>query len=143
MSYPEKVNLNGKIYKHDSSGIYKFGARKTIDVLSYDMLLDLGGVDVSNEWPQVGDEVITNSGRKAKILGKHKGNLWIEYSESEIHNTICESDIRKPKTPEEELRDELMEMATTAMSDKSFDLAHNCYYLVSGLMHKYKIEPRE
>lgn len=97
----------------------------------------------SDEWPQVGDEAITTSLSLVVILGIDRNTAWVRYKDKpHIYNSLSISNLSKPKTPEEELRDDLMDMATAAMSNKDFDLEHNCYYLVSGLMKKFNIKPQ-
>lgn len=94
-----------------------------------------------NEWPQVGDEVQTSVGNGAIALGEDKNGMYIVMIDG-CYRAMAIDALKKPKTPEEELRDDLMDMATTAMSNNDFDLEHNCYYLVSGLMKKYNIKPQ-
>ena len=49
------------------------------------------------------------------------------------------TELKKPKTPEEELRDELISLASNHFNDNRYDLTHNSYYLVSALMDNYNI----
>ncbi len=55
--------------------------------------------------------------------------------------SVSFSQLKKPLTPEEELAKELEKMIYAGM-DNSYDLNHNCYYLVSGLMKKYDIKKK-
>lgn len=92
------------------------------------------------EWPQVGAEVLVGGGNPAKVIGLYGAVAWIKYTNSDYaYDTVRVDAMYKPKTPEEELRDELMDATINSMSDDSYDLTHNAYYLISNLMEKYKI----
>lgn len=96
------------------------------------------------EWPQVGDEVLTASKRKAKLIATHDYHAWVKYYEEDNTfslGTVTIATLSKPLTPEEELAKELEKMVYDGM-DNSHDLNHNCYYLVSGLMKKYDIKKK-
>lgn len=109
------------------------------------------------EWPQVGDEVaIIGSDCKFNVISIKNGRAWIErsYFDSSVVNTethepleifeghiVFIDELKKPLTPEEELAKELEKMIYAGM-DNSYDLNHNCYYLVSGLMKKYDIKKK-
>ena len=121
------------------------------------------------EWPQVGDIAIYSSHEKPMHhedcnLDEHcivdtwrNGDKLIVIATVTIHGKrtpVVQNDrtqevssirtklIKKPPTPEEELRDELMDATIKSMSDDSYDLTHNAYYLISGLMKKYDIKKK-
>lgn len=59
-----------------------------------------------DEWPKVGEVVLTASKSKAKVLATYNKKAWVEYvSGSEGFNTLNIASLSKPKTPEQELRD--------------------------------------
>ena len=146
MGYPKEINLNGKIYKHTENGIYESDLMSGTHTISYELLMGRGGFAILDACPQIGDEVIATHPKnvlEGKLLALTNQYAIISQGDEEQHLHLFNWKITKAKTADEKLRDELMEMATTAMSDENFDLDHNCYYLISGLMHKYKIEPRK
>lgn len=93
------------------------------------------------EWPQVGDSAIYN-GLPHKVVVStpdSAGGLVLEYQGEYCFAQL--SRVSKPLTPEEELAKELEKMVYDGM-DNSYDLNHNCYCLVSGLMKKYDIKKK-
>lgn len=61
------------------------------------------------EWPQVGDEVETSDGNGVvKLLADSKGYYVVSVNDEYYQYQIDE--LSKPKTPEEELRDEIIEV---------------------------------
>lgn len=92
------------------------------------------------EWPQVGDEVLHN-GLKYITKGVDGFMVWVESKWTGQYSTFNVTQLKKPPTPEEELAKELEKMVYDGM-DNSYDLNHNCYYLVSGLMKKYDIKKK-
>ena len=70
------------------------------------------------DFPKVGDEILTASKSKAKVLAKHGGKLWIEYiNGGKGLNTINAASIQKQKTPEEELRDDILDCDNFAITE--------------------------
>lgn len=58
------------------------------------------------EWPQVGDEVLTKSSQPAIVRGFHGCNVWIEYqgnAKQKGYNTVSISTLKKSPAPEEDL----------------------------------------
>ena len=93
----------------------------------------------SSEWPQIGSIVTWgNKSVKGEVKALSDGLAWIK---NEYGNYCSEyvSSLQKPKTPEEELRDEIADLAFNQFNDDSFDLTHNSHYLASDLMSKYNI----
>lgn len=65
----------------------------------------------SGEWPQVGDEVIAvndHNELKGKLLALTKKYAIIHQGNDEQHLHLSAWALEKPKTPEEELRDEML-----------------------------------
>ena len=61
-----------------------------------------------NEWPQVGDEVQTSAGKgNVELLPDSIGNYIVEING--VFFPMLIDELQKPKTPEEELRDEMIE----------------------------------
>lgn len=147
MGYPSEITLENKVYSHTGNGIFEYDDEGIYKCITYELLTDrVGFISKSEVSLKIGDDVVAthpNNVLKGKLLALTKQYAIISQGEEEQHLQLVNWKLTKAKTPEEELRDELMEMATTAMSDDSYDLDHNCYYLISGLMKKYKIEPRE
>jgi len=70
------------------------------------------------DFPKIGDEILTASKSKAKVLAKHGGKLWIEYiNGGKGLNTINAASIQKQKTPEEELRDDILDCDNFAITE--------------------------
>ena len=60
-----------------------------------------------SEWPQVGDKVCWSNGcYKGVVKARHWNDLWVMESCGEF-STLYIDDVSKPKTPEEELRDDI------------------------------------
>ena len=61
----------------------------------------------SSEWPQVGDEVFWSNGCYSGVVkARHWNDLWVMESCGEF-STLYIDDVKKPKTPEEKLRDDI------------------------------------
>ena len=93
--------------------------------------LVLGCEDSKCEWPQIGDLVQANFGKGiVKSLADKNGILSV-MTDRGFNLLANMSDIKKPKTPAEELRDDLIELYCTAgyETEKYIDL----------LMSKYNI----
>lgn len=102
--------------------------------------------DKADEW-QIGDVVEYPSGKGVLTISDpdNQGIVIVMETTDDLgshYKRVGIESLKKPKTEAEMLRDELMEMAVTAMSNEDFDLDHNCYYLISGLMKKYSIKPQ-
>ena len=101
----------------------------------------------TKEWPQVGDEVSFPSGKGILVVDKpDKNGIIIVKSTDEDsideYKKVSLNALKKPLTPEEKLRDELINTTIKVMSDDSYDLTHNAYYLISGLMKIYDIKKK-
>lgn len=99
----------------------------------------------SEEWPVVGSEVLTLSDSKAIVLAIDKDEAWVKYNDESNrygYASVRTATLKKPPTPEEDLRDELIDMTIKSMSDDNYDLPHNAYYLVSAIMNKYNIKKK-
>lgn len=101
------------------------------------------------EWPQVGDEVLTASKRKAKLIATHDYHAWVKYYEEDNTfslGTVTIATLSKPLTPEEELKiklkDDLVDATIRFMSDDKNELPENAYFLVDTLMSKYEIKKK-
>ncbi|AVM33030.1 hypothetical protein [Pseudoalteromonas phage PHS3] len=94
----------------------------------------------SSDWPQVGDEVVTCGGSKGvvKISEQDKDGMIVCDFDGEYALTY-KSDLSKPKTPEDELRDDIVWLTIKHMENKSYPIENNAYYLFSDLMGKYNI----
>lgn len=69
--------------------------------------LIFGDADKCKEWPCVGDEVCWSNGcYKGIVKARHWNDLWVMESDGEF-STLYIDDVSKPKTPEEELVDEI------------------------------------
>lgn len=91
-----------------------------------------------DKWPKVGDEVEVSTGVGVIVLGPDNGGIYVidingDYAVRDIDG------IKKPKTPEQELRDDIADLAFNQFNNDSYDLTHNSYYLASLLIDKYKI----
>lgn len=65
-----------------------------------------GGEDKCKEWPCVGDEV-ANKGIKWKVAAEYKHMVMLVTDDDCGFALARKNDLQKPKTPEEELRDEI------------------------------------
>lgn len=69
--------------------------------------LMLGGADKCKEWPCAGDKVCWSNGkRKGELKSICDGWAWIKDDSGEFVSLMAKF-IKKPKTPEEELRDDI------------------------------------
>ena len=93
------------------------------------------------EWPQVGDEVVWGvGGVVGEVVFIHGLDALIKTENNKFLIPVLK--LSKPQSAlEEELSKELEKMVYDGM-DNSYDLNHNCYYLVSGLMKKYDIKKK-
>ncbi|HEY7866537.1 MAG TPA: hypothetical protein VIC51_11105 [Psychromonas sp.] len=97
-----------------------------------------GGGDKVKVWPQVGDEVIFKS-TKWKVAAKYNHMLMLVTLDDCGFALAGKNDCSKPKTPAEELRDDLMELTLKHMENNSHPSEANAYYLFGDLMDKYNI----
>lgn len=103
--------------------------------------LMFGCADKCEEWPCVGDDVLTSDGKGVvKLLPDSKGYYIVsvdgEYYQYQLY------ELEKPKTPEQELRDELVELALSHIENKEHPIEANAYYLVSEIIEKYIKKPQ-
>ncbi len=67
-----------------------------------------------SEWPQIGDDVCWSNGcYKGVVKARHWNDLWVMESCGEF-STLYIDDVSKPKTPEEELLDEIVDIIDNA-----------------------------
>lgn len=106
-----------------------------------------------DKWPKIGDEVLIYSkfrrlaeikGKAVKVIGKcnHSDGstiITVEHSSLGVFAVAEGSWIKKPKTPEEELRDDIIDLTLSHMENKSHPIEANAYYLFSDLIDKYNI----
>lgn len=79
----------------------------------------------SSEWPQVGDEVCWSNGkRKGELKSICDGWAWIKDDGGEFVSLMAKF-IKKPKTPEEKLRDDILDCDNFAITEsKATQLAN-------------------
>lgn len=95
------------------------------------------------EWPCVNDRVTWGNKVCSGIIKAIDGNLaWIK---NEHGNYVTEyiDKLQKPKTLEEALRDDIIELTLSHMENKSHPIEANAYYLFSELLTKYNITPKD
>lgn len=90
-----------------------------------------------DEWPKVNDDVFYK-GQKWTFVAKHNDMAMLFWTGDE-YCTAKISELQKPKTPEQELCDEISDLAFNQFNDDSYDLTHNSYYLAEQLISKYNI----
>tara|TARA_R100000541_G_scaffold52604_1_gene60367 strand:- start:241 stop:747 length:507 start_codon:yes stop_codon:yes gene_type:complete len=103
--------------------------------------------DSTDEWPKVGDDVLLvsigmttyNKPVRLTYIGDGVGCYVDSVGGKEYTYAKRETIFKKPKTPEEKLRDELIKLTLTQMEDKSHPIEANAYYLISEIMSKYNI----
>ena len=101
-------------------------------------------MESQKEWPQVGDKALTDSKEVVEVVAIDNDVAWVKHSFCETKYGYLSMRIKmlsKAPTPEEGLAREIEKMIYDGM-DNSYDLNHNCYYLVSGLMKKYDIKKK-
>ena len=151
---PFEVVSNGAIYKLSKGGFYALTGNGKAGVIyesaSLDNLMKAKDFKILSftsdnaeiediEWPKVGDTVTWgNCSHTAEVIAIHNNMAWL-FTEGEYHTEIAVSKLQKPKTPEQELRDEISDLAFNQFNDDSYDLTHNSYYLAEQLISKYNI----
>ena len=88
------------------------------------------GESTPKEWPQVGDEVVLHA-KPCRVIGVDGDVFWIK-KESGRYDVVNRNQLQKPKAPEEELREELI-------NDLSIMQRESNGYIVKSLMNKYNI----
>ena len=101
----------------------------------------------SDGWPQAGDEVEFPSGKGTLVVSKpdEQGIVIVESLDSDlgsVYKRVSLKALKKPKTPEEELRDDIIELTLKHMENTSHPVEANAYYLFSDLISKYSIKPQ-
>lgn len=92
----------------------------------------------SSDWPQIGDEVQTSDGVGiVELLPDTKGYYVVSVGGEYYQYQIDE--LSKPKTPEDELRDDIVWLTIKHMENKSYPIENNAYFLFNDLMGKYNI----
>ena len=81
----------------------------------------------SNDFPKAGDKVVLH-GRPCMVIGVDGDAFWIK-KENGRYDIASRHQLQKPKTPEEELRDDLIELYCTAgyETEKYIDLIMDKY----------------
>lgn len=103
--------------------------------------LIFGGDDKCKEWPCVNDEVLTSDGKGVvRLLSDSKGYYVVSINDEYYQYQLYQ--LEKPKTPEQELRDELVELALSHIENKEHPIEANAYYLVSEIIEKYIKKPQ-
>ena len=78
------------------------------------------------DFPQVGDKVVLH-GKPCVVIGVDGDAFWIK-KESGRYDIASRHQLQKPKTPEEELRDDIIEIFTTSPSpDYAMDVVNLKY----------------
>ena len=137
---------------HEMSGDFYDFSQKFVDMVA---LNERESVD---EWPKVGDDaILTNEndygvthgaeaiGKKVKVMSLFKDDdLDMAAIKHGITNYCFRVDmLKKPKTQEQELRDELIEMTLSHMENKDHPIEANAYYLASEIIEKHiKTKPQ-
>lgn len=102
------------------------------------MNLIFGDADKCKEWPCVNDEVLTSDGKGVvRLLSDSKGYYVVSVDGEYYQYQIDE--LSKPKTPEQELRDELKEIIHTAMTNNFGFLNGTDSKLVDYMIDSYNI----
>lgn len=140
--YPCWFAFDDELYFFDSKAYASDNSRKQITI----PLPPKADNQELSEWPQVGDEVefkpnpsidkwvkasVEYVGDKFTILKSGNGREFSRRNSKLI--------TRKPKTPEDELRDDIVWLTIKHMENKSYPIENNAYYLFSDLMGKYNI----
>lgn len=84
---------------------HEFGTKESERLNNGDNLL-FGGEGKCKEWPCVGDEVLSD-GIKWKVAAEYKHMVMLVTDDDCVFKVAAKRDCEKPKTPEEELRDEI------------------------------------
>ena len=99
-------------------------------------------MNYGDEWPQVGDEVHTRVGIGVVKLTSDKFGHYIV----DIDDVFCFMSIgqlKKPKTPEEELRDDIAKDIKFDIECQSTNDERVFKAIANNLMIKYEIKPRQ
>lgn len=98
-----------------------------------------------SEWsPEIGDEVEFPTGSGVLVVSKpdEQGVVIVESANEDlgsVYKRVSLKAIKKPKSPEEELRDDIVWLTIKHMENKSYPIEANACYLFSDLMGKYNI----
>lgn len=97
-----------------------------------------------DEWPCLGDDAISNDGSKVTVRCIVRDLAWCERAESSMQMiTMHICNLRKPKTPEEELRDDITEVVWKAndlwTSTKEAQHVSVQEFVAAKIMDKYNI----
>lgn len=106
------------------------------------------------EWPCVGDEVVTPTGKgKLAVSEPDEQGVVIVMVDDEdygsIYKRVALKALKKPKTPEEALRDELISYISTYLAvipgllDKPDEAMYASHQAACTLLTKYSITPKE
>ena len=93
-------------------------------------------VSQCNDWPKVGDTVQTSSGKGFVMMAPDNHGLYVIDIKG-YHSLLSINELKKPKTPEEEFRDEL---SSTINESINMDASNNAF--VDMLMDKYDIKKK-
>lgn len=146
---PPKAECKTPVFHADEIRVInQFGETMTYVNTSLEGLPEAGhnlvfAASECKEWPCVNDEVTWGNKVCSGIIKAIDGNLaWIK---NEHGNYVTEyiDKLQKPKTPEEALRDDIIELTLSHMENKSHPIEANAYYLFSELLTKYNITPKD
>lgn len=99
--------------------------------------LMFGGEDRCKEWPCVGSSVQTSLGKGIIALDKDKHGYYIVDIDS-VYHQVQLGQLQKPKTPEEELRDDICNTLLNDVYHGQYD-EQSFWPLAGALMKKYNI----
>ena len=104
-------------------------------------------VEAAHEWPQVGDEVEFPSGKGVIIVSKpdEQGIVIVESLDEVfggVYKRVSITAIKKPKTPEEELRDDI-ELIIKESLDEDCSPSSNAEYITSEILDQYNITKKQ
>ncbi len=90
-----------------------------------------------SEWPQVGDEVTWGSGHTGDVKSLSDEFAWVKRSDNSQYTTLYTSSLKKPKTPEEDLVDKIIEKHKhLTKHEQAYAIARD---IVNNAIDKYNI----
>lgn len=93
------------------------------------IFIQVNDLPKSEEWPQVGDDVITASVKgtltaNATVLAVENGEVWIKYhDDKQGYNSVRVATLTKPPTPEDELESKLSALMSSDSCNSCGDIA--------------------
>jgi len=95
----------------------------------------------SDEWPMVGSKVNWGNTSKGEVKSISDGFAWVKTNGGDYH-TVYVSSLKKPKTPEEELRDDI-ELIIKESLDEDYSPSANAEHIASEMLDKYNITKKQ